>query len=339
MHDLRKRYAEYLTKTDNLMLDEVARWRAEEISRLWSVAHAQVKRHGKQLRPLLALTVDDLLGGDPDRAVAAAASIEFYHIAALILDDVQDNANVRRDEPAVSVTTTPSTAVNIALFMRSLSYHVINRCSRLRPAQKLALHCEIDNAASRLILGQSIDVGWHEDWYESYRDFPYMRMIAGKSGSLFGCAAAMGACVAEADPEMVSAARDYGTSFGTLYQMIDDYLDVFGDGTVLRRPPYEDFREGKMTVPVIRLLTALEKSGDKQNIDLVLRRLGNRSPAATDWGWLLTLMREFAIAEQLQREFADRAWELAHPSFAPAHGGGAESLRQLVSLIVAPVLP
>jgi geranylgeranyl pyrophosphate synthase len=339
MRDLRKKYAPHLAKMESFMLDELARWRSDEVIRVWSVARAQIERHGKQLRPLLALAVADLLGGELDRVVAPAASVEFYHMAALILDDVQDNAEIRRGEPTVSVATTRSTAVNIALFMRSLSYHSINHCSSMSPAEKLILHRELDNAASHLILGQSVDVGWHEDWYESYLDFPYMRMIAGKSGSLFGCAAAMGACAASADSDTVSAARDYGTLFGVLYQMVDDYLDVFGDGTILRRPPYEDFREGKMTLPVLALLSALAQAGETESMGLVLSRLAARSRAAADWGWLLALMSEFAVAEQLRRELAGRASELASPSFGPAHGGSAESLGQLVSLIAAPVLP
>lgn len=339
LHDLQGKYAEYLAKMDDLMLDELARWRAGEIDRLWAVAHAQVKRHGKQLRPLLALAIADLLGGELDRAVAPAASVEFYHTAALILDDVQDNAETRRGEPTVSVTTTPSTAINIALFVRSLSYHVISRCPNADAIGKLNLYRELDNAASHLIIGQSIDVGWHEGWYQSYLDLPYMRMIAGKSGSLFGCAAAMGACTAGADREVVGTAREYGTSFGVLYQMVDDYLDVFGDGTALRRPPYEDFREGKMTLPVIRLLSAIEKAGGKESIAFVLRRIADdRSRGAADWEWLLALMREFAVAEQLRQELALRASELARPPCPPAGGGSAESLGRLVSLIVAPAL-
>src|SRR4029077_15150134 len=111
------------------------------------------------------------------------------------------------------------------------------------------------------------------------------------------------------------------------------------DGTILRRPPYEDFREGKMTLPVLALLSALAQAGEKESMGLVLSRLAARSPAAADWGWLLALMSEFAVAEQLRRELAGRASELASPSFGPAYGGSAESLGQLVSLIAAPVLP
>jgi len=318
------------------MLDELTRWRSGDVEQLWAVVHSLIKRHGKQLRPLLSLAVVDFFGGERDLITSPAASIEFYHLAALVLDDVQDNSEFRRGSPTVHASSTTSTAINVALFVRSLSYHMVHRYPGQDPDEKLRLHQELDGAATRLILGQSIDIGWHEGWYASYRDFPYAQMIAWKTGSLFGCAAAMGACVAGADLAAVSAARDYGTSFGTLYQLVDDYLDAFGDD-VAGRPAHEDFREGKMTGPVIRVLSALQEAGRRKDVDLVLGRLADRGSAAAGWGWLLALMHEHGVADQLRQELSDRAAELGRPSFGPADRGCADSLQQLVDLIVAPV--
>jgi len=333
---LRQEYAPHLAELDQIMLSELARWQSTDIERLWSLTHAQLQRHGKQLRPLLSLMMTEYLGGEPRAAIPAAASVEFYHMASLVLDDMQDHSEVRRGEPTISASASASTAVNVALFVRSLSYHLVNRCTDQDSAERLRIHQELDGAATHLILGQSIDIGWQENWYSSYRDFPYLRMIEGKSGALFGCAAAVGACASKADPAVISAARDYGTAFGVLYQMVDDYLDVFGDETVLRRPRFDDFREGKMTGPVISLLSALQDEGRGRDIDLVLAGLTGHDPAARDWGWLLGLMHEHDVAGKLRKDISERASRLAEPTIGPGRSSRAGNFAQLVELIVAP---
>jgi geranylgeranyl pyrophosphate synthase len=336
---LRRNYATHLAELDKLMLSELARWRSSEIEPLWSLTHAQLQRHGKQLRPLLSLMMADHLGGEPRAVIPAAASVEFYHMASLILDDVQDHSEVRRGEPTVSARASASTAVNVALFVRSLSYHLVNRSTDQDAAERLRTHQELDDAATHLILGQSIDIGWQESWYDSYQDFPYLRMIEGKSGALFGCAAAIGACASTADPAIISAARDYGTAFGALYQIVDDYLDVFGDETVLRRPRFNDFREGKMTGPVISLLSALRDEDREKDIELVLAGLTGRAPSARSWEWLLELMDEHDVAGRLRQGIAERASRLAKPEIGPGRDSGAGNLAQLVELIAAPACP
>lgn len=334
---LREQYAPHLAELDQIMSGELARWRSTDIERLWSLTQAQLQRRGKQLRPLLSFMIADHLGGEPAAAIPAAASVEFYHMASLILDDVQDHAEIRRGEPTVSVSVGASTAVNMALFVRSLSYHVVHQGTVHDAAQRLLVHQELDHAATHLILGQSIDIGWHEKWYESYREFPYLRMVKGKSGALFGCAAAVGACAVKASPEDISAARDYGVSFGVLYQMVDDYLDVFGDEEALGRPQFEDFREGKMTAPVICLLSALQEEGREEEAALVLAGLAGHRPPAGGWGWLLELMCEHDVARQLRKDISERASHLAEPAVGSGHGGRAGSFAGLVELIVAPV--
>lgn len=332
---LHERYAPQLAKLDELMLGELARWRSADIDHLWSLTQAQIQRHGKRLRPLLSLTMAEHLGGDPGFAVPGAASVELYHTASLILDDVQDHSEIRRGEPTINASVSPSTAVNVALFVRSLAYHLVNGCTDTDPAERLRIHQELDEAATHLILGQSIDIGWHEKWYPTYGDFPYDRMIAGKSGALFGCAAAIGACAAGSGVATITSARDYGTAFGALYQMVDDYLDVFGDETILRRPRFDDFREGKMTGPVICLLSELRNQGLPQDMDLVMRGLGGSSPAVRDWEWLLGLMQQHDVAGKLRKEISERAARLADPAIDAGRRGPA-SFTELVELIVAP---
>jgi geranylgeranyl pyrophosphate synthase len=322
---LPERYAEFLDAVGQVMLAELQHWAWPELGPLRRIVEGQVRQVGKRLRPVTALRFAELHGGEPHRVVAAAASVEFYHLAALVLDDVQDNSTVRRGVSAVHTASSVSTAINVAATIRSLSYHPIHRDHDLDTAAKQALHRELDEAATRLVLGQSIDIGWHEGWYGSYLDFPYERMLRAKTGSLFGCAAAMGARIGGAPESEVDAARRQGTALGALYQYVDDYLDVFGGNGVLRRPAYEDFRAGKMSGPVVHLLQALHAAGREPETASVLGRLADRSPAE-GWEWLLSLLREHEVEAAMKRELAERAGALA-----------ATGIDDLVDLIMASV--
>ena len=329
-------YAQGLAQVAEIMFDELERWRNCEIEQICRAAQAQVQRRGKQLRPLLSLIVLDLLGGEQELVIAPAASVELCHLASLVLDDLQDNSELRRGAPTVHASSTASTAMNVALLLRSLSNHLIHRHPAQDETGMLRLHHELDCAATQLTMGQSVDIGWHEGWYTSFRRFPYLQMMEWKTGALFGCAAAMAACAAGAGLPTITAARGYGVSFGTFYQMINDYIDAFGEDTALRRPAHEDFREGKMTGPLIYLLSSLEDGGRERDIELILRRLADREAAADGWEWLLTLMDEHGVADRLRRELSDAADRLRRPSFGLVTCGSADALDQLVDMILAP---
>src|ERR1700691_2476534 len=91
---LSRQYAPLLVELNEMMFSELERWRSEDTQPLWSITHALLERHGKQLRPLLSLMMTDHLGGDPRTVIPAAGSVEFYHIASLVLDDVQDHSDI-----------------------------------------------------------------------------------------------------------------------------------------------------------------------------------------------------------------------------------------------------
>lgn len=325
MTSVRERYAMLLDALGQVMLAELQHWAWPEIGPLHRIVEGQVRHEGKRLRPMTALRFAELYGGDPHRVIGAAASVEFYHLAALVLDDVQDNSPVRRGLHAVHTSSSVSTAINVAATIRSLSYHPIHRSPDLDTAEKQALHRELDETATRLVLGQSIDIGWHEGWYGSYLDFPYERMLQAKTGSLFGCAAAMGARIGGAAESAVDAAREQGTALGALYQYVDDYLDVFGRDGVLLRPSFEDFRAGKLSGPVVHLLHALHAAGRDSDADTVLDRLAGRS-RPDSWDWLLALLREHNVEAAMGGDLSSRAAVLA-----------ATGIDDLVSLIMAPI--
>lgn len=299
---LHLRYARHLIAVDDLMVAELARWPWADVRPLRDLVEEQIRREGKRLRPLLTFILVDLLAGSFEKSYPAAAGVELYHIASTVMDDVQDNADLRRGMRTIHTAYGTSVAINVAATVRSLSYHPIHRSTDLDPAEKLELHRRLDTAATVLLFGQSIDIGWNVSWYRSGEDFPYERMVEWKTGALFGCAAAMAAIVSGAQPSAIDAAGRFGTAFGALYQRIDDYVDMFG----------EDLRNAKLTYPVIRL------------------RHNPPSPAAADHD----------IAAVLRAELHADAAEWVRDFLALFGGQAARGrLDELVALALAPLNP
>jgi len=324
------RASRYVAAVEQTMLAELCKWRWDSVPQLRRIVETQIRHGGKRLRPRLALAFTDLYGGVSDDVVVPAASIELYHLASVILDDVQDNSAVRRGKPAQHTSASTSIAINVSAVTRSLSYHPIHR-STLSHDLKLRLHQELDVAATQLVLGQSIDIGWNGGWYAAPAGFPYRDMVRWKTGALFGCAAAMAALVCGAD-DAVDTAREFGVSFGSLFQGVDDYLDTFGEDQALRRPRFEDLRGGKLTAPLICLLDALTAAGRTGDAERVTGRLAEGTAAG--WGWLLDLMTRYDIAEVVRADISRQATELRRLLPPDIPHGTETSLTDLIDTVM-----
>jgi geranylgeranyl diphosphate synthase type I len=308
---LHESYATHLEHISELMLKELHYWPWENVPRLRAMASQYLLRTGKRLRPLLVLLFADACGAQLTRTYAAAAAIEVYHTATLIYDDIQDNAEFRRGLPCPHVTSSTSMAMNLAGTIRSLMYHILHRACDLTLAEQVEIHHRIDEAATRVSLGQSIDIGWHEQWYACYQEYPYEQMIRWKSAALFECAAAIGALLAGADPRTVALAASIGSDLGVLFQRVDDYLDIFGQPALVGRPLYNDLHEGKVSLPVLCLLDQLRAHGRTDTVTLVLQHLAARAHEQRDWHWLLDLMRTYNVAGLLQEQVRQAETQLA----------------------------
>ncbi|MEU8927638.1 polyprenyl synthetase family protein [Kitasatospora sp. NPDC048545] len=303
-------YAEPLAEIDRLIDDELEYWPWQYAPEMEKLVRGQLGRKGKRLRPLFMFALADVLGGDPWRTVAGAVGVELYHLASLILDDVQDKSAVRRGMPTVHTTSGVSTALNAAGLIRALSFQPLRRSATLEPIEKLRVHERVGTATMHLYLGQTIDIGWGDGWYPEIGDYPYEQMIGYKSGAMFGCAAWIAALLSGAPEAIMKSAEEFGTKAGALYQLVDDYLDVFGSDGVLRRPALEDLRGGKPTWPLITLCQLLAARGERATADLVVHRLRGADAREADWNWLLAMADELGVAETLRQDLDRRAREL-----------------------------
>lgn len=198
---------------------------------------------GKRVRGCVLLAAASATGADPAAALDAAAHVEWLHHVSLVLDDIMDEATLRRGAPPLHRLTSVPYTLGFSVWMLWRVF-VEAPCA---PAVRARL---IDGAVAiadgqRDELARSGELGLSErDWY---------RIVGEKTARLFSCAAALGGLVAEAPARQVRALARYGQEIGLAFQLIDDLLDYTGTETVLGKRPGTDLRAGKMTLPLILL--------------------------------------------------------------------------------------
>jgi geranylgeranyl pyrophosphate synthase len=211
---------------------------------------------GKLMRPRLLLDACLAAGGDPDRALPAAAGTEFGHIASLIHDDIIDGDAERRGRETLHRKYSLSTAIltgDLFIFQTFLSY---THCHDLGISAERVLTAI--NLLSRTCVevceGQALEaamVGRLDTPEETY-----LEMIRLKSASVCRAAAEIGACLAEGPDEFVRALRAFGEHLGMAFQIIDDVLAYDGQPSLLGKPQLSDLSNGRVTIPIIYAIDA-----------------------------------------------------------------------------------
>jgi geranylgeranyl diphosphate synthase type I len=211
-------------------------------------------RGGKMVRPALVLLSALAVGGTAQCAVPGAVAVELVHDFSLLHDDVIDGDRLRRHRPAVWAAFGIPAAV---LAGDALLVRAVNSLSSLRtPGADAALR-ELSSTLEALLRGQSEDVVFEGALGIGVDQ--YLRMAAGKTGSLMGCACALGGTLAGAPPGRVEGLRDFGRHLGVAFQCVDDLLGIWGSSERSGKPVGADVRARKMSLPV---LTALADEGE-----------------------------------------------------------------------------
>jgi len=205
---------------------------------------------GKYLRPLLCLAMCAALGGDPEKAIPAAASLELGHRTSLIFDDIQDKGLQRNSRPTVWSIWGSSQAINAGLALSSYGRLALQRLKDKGVPDSIVLRsCEIlETATINLCWGQYRDLHLVDVGKVSVED--YVDMIRGKTSTLFGAACELGALLASRDEGTMAIARDFGLNMGIAFQIQDDYLGIWGEEEEVGKTA-NDLIEKKRTLPVV----------------------------------------------------------------------------------------
>ena len=206
---------------------------------------------GKRVRPLLCLLACAAVGGDPAKAVPAAAGLELLHNFSLIHDDIEDASLTRRHRPTAWAVFGMPRACNAGDGMFSLAHAAFQRLPEqgVRPDITLNALRLFDEMCVRLTEGQYLDMSFEGRLDVSVED--YSGMIAGKTGALLAASPEIGAVIGGAAPEVSDAYRRFGAALGRAFQLRDDILGIWGDEAVTGKSAASDILSKKKSLPVL----------------------------------------------------------------------------------------
>ncbi len=198
---------------------------------------------GKRLRPMLTLAAAQMCGYTGDRQINLAACVEFIHTATLLHDDVVDASALRRGRQTANAVWGNEASVLVGDFLFSRAFQVMVQDGSLRVLDILS------NASAVIAEGEVLQLLTTNDTATS--EDAYLDVISAKTAALFAAACRIGPVIAERPRAEEEALESYGRNLGIAFQLVDDMLDYASRDAVLGKSVGDDFREGKITLPVI----------------------------------------------------------------------------------------
>jgi len=227
------------------------RMASKHAPRIPEVTRHLVEAGGKRLRPMLTLAAARLCGYEGPYHVHLAATVEFIHTATLLHDDVVDESGQRRGRPTANLLWDNKSSVLVGDYLFSRSFQLMVETGSLRVLDILA------NASATIAEGEVLQLTAAQDLATD--ESVYLQVVRGKTAALFSAATEVGGVIAGADEADVEAVFDYGDKLGIAFQIVDDLLDYEGDTKATGKNIGDDFRERKLTLPLIK---AIAKADD-----------------------------------------------------------------------------
>ena len=208
---------------------------------------------GKRLRPMLTLAASRLCGYEGERHIALATCVEFIHTATLLHDDVVDESMLRRGQESANALWGNEASVLVGDFLFSRAFQLMVSDGSLKVLKILS------DASAIIAEGEVLQLLTTNDTETS--EEAYLEVIRSKTATLFAAAAKIGAVVAERPKAEEEALESYGMNLGIAFQLVDDALDYSADQAKLGKTVGDDFREGKISLPVV---LAWRRGNDKE---------------------------------------------------------------------------
>ena len=244
---------------------------------------------GKRLRPVLTLATAQLCGYRGTRHVALAACVEFIHTATLLHDDVVDESLLRRGLSSANAVFGNKASVLVGDFLFARAFQLMVSDGSLKVLGILS------HAAATIAEGEVLQLVTQNDLSTS--EERYLEVVRGKTAALFDAACRVGAVVADRPAEEEEALSAYGANLGMAFQLVDDALDYAADQQTLGKTVGDDFREGKITLPVL----AAYHAGSEEERAFWVRTIEQSEQTDADLDRALVLMADRgAIAATLR---------------------------------------
>ena len=225
------------------------RMASEHAPRIPEVTAHLVEAGGKRLRPMLTLAAAKMCGYGGPYHVHLAATVEFIHTATLLHDDVVDESDKRRGRPTANLLWDNQSSVLVGDYLFARSFQLMTETGNLQVLRILS------NAAATIAEGEVLQLTAAADLATT--EEIYLKVVRGKTAALFSAAMEVGGVIADMPDAQVQALFDYGDALGISFQIVDDLLD-YGGTAATGKNIGDDFRERKLTLPVIRAVAAAD---------------------------------------------------------------------------------
>ena len=236
--------ADDLAAVNRLIRERMA---SEHAPRIPEVTAHLVEAGGKRLRPMLTLAAARMLGYKGGDHVKLAATVEFIHTATLLHDDVVDESQLRRGRKTANLLWDNKSSILVGDYLFSRSFQLMVETGSLRVLDILA------NASATIAEGEVLQLIAAQDLRTD--ETIYLRVVRGKTAALFSAATEVGGVIAGAPEDQIKALHDFGDALGIAFQIVDDVLDYGGSSAVIGKNTGDDFRERKLTLPVIHAVS------------------------------------------------------------------------------------
>ena len=245
---------------------------------------------GKRLRPMITIGAAKLFDYDGETHVKIACAVEFLHTATLLHDDVVDESDERRGRKAARLIWGNQATVLVGDYLLAQCFKMMVETENMEALRIMS------SAAADIAEGEVFQLTLQNNVATTEDD--YMQMIEWKTATLFAAAAELGAVVADRPPEEQAALRSYGRNLGIAFQLVDDALDYGGSTARMGKKVGDDFREGKITLPVVLAW----RRGDEEERAFWQRVIEKREQREGDLEHALELMKKHdALADTVER--------------------------------------
>ncbi len=256
-----------------------------EVTMIPEVANHLISSGGKRLRPMLTVAMAKLAGYEGDGHLKLAAAVEFMHTATLLHDDVVDESDMRRGKLAARMVWGNEASVLVGDFLLGQAFKMMVEVGSLRSLEILS------SAAAVIAEGEVMQLAVAKN--TSTTEDEYLSVIRGKTAELFGAACEVGPVIANRPKAEQAACRSFGMNLGVAFQLVDDALDYGGAAKKLGKNVGDDFREGKITLPVV---LAYRRGSDTER-EFWRRTLESSEASQTDLEHAIGLMTKHRALE------------------------------------------
>ena len=261
-----------------------------DVTMIPEVANHLISSGGKRLRPMLTLATAGLCGYEGDGHIKLAAAVEFMHTATLLHDDVVDQSDMRRGKAAARMLWGNEASVLVGDFLLGQAFKMMVEVGSLACLDVLSTAAAVIAEGEVMQLSAAKDTETTED--------EYLEVIRAKTAALFAAACEVGPIVAGRPKAEAAACRSYGANLGIAFQLIDDALDYGGTSAKLGKNVGDDFREGKITLPVVLSF----RRGSESEREFWRRTLERSEIRENDLETALATMRRHrALADTIER--------------------------------------